>query len=73
MIGMKGYLNAYIDRRMKYIIEEWELASRQDISDYADRLDALEQEIPRLKAFEKIAGDKLAQLENRAKNLKGRT
>jgi polyhydroxyalkanoate synthesis regulator phasin len=73
MIGMKGYLNAYIDRRMKYVIEEWELSTRNDIADFSGRLEALEQEIPRLKAFEKSAGDKLTQLENRAKVLKGRT
>ncbi len=73
MIGMKGYLNAYIDRRMKYVIEEWELSTRNDIADFSGRLEALEQEIPRLKVFEKTAGDKLTQLENRAKVLKGRT
>jgi polyhydroxyalkanoate synthesis regulator phasin len=73
MIGMKGYLNAYIDRRMKYAIEEWELSTRHDISDFSSRLDALEREIPRLKVFEKDAGDKLTQLENRANKLKGRT
>jgi len=73
MIGMKGYLNAYIDRRMKYVIEEWELSTRNDVLDFSGRLEALEQEIPRLKVFEKTAGDKLTQLENRANKLKGRT
>jgi polyhydroxyalkanoate synthesis regulator phasin len=73
MIGMKGYLNAYIDRRMKYAIEEWELSTKNDVLDFSGRLEALEQEIPRLKVFEKTAGDKLTQLENRANKLKGRT
>lgn len=73
MIGMKGYLNAYIDRRMKYAIEEWELSTRNDVLDFSGRLEALEQEIPRLKVFEKSAADKLTQLETRANKLKGRT
>jgi polyhydroxyalkanoate synthesis regulator phasin len=73
MIGMKGYLNAYIDRRMKYAIEEWDLSTKNDVLDFSGRLEALEQEIPRLKAFEKTAGDKLTQLETRANKLKGRT
>jgi len=73
MIGMKGYLNAYIDRRMKYVIEEWELSTRNDVLDFSGRLEALEQEIPRLKVFEKSAADKLTQLETRANKLKGRT
>jgi len=73
MIGMKGYLNAYIDRRMKYVIEEWELSTKNDVLDFSGRLEALEQEIPRLKVFEKSAADKLTQLETRANKLKGRT
>ena len=73
MIGMKGYLNAYIDRRMKYAIEEWELSTKNDVLDFSGRLEALEQEIPRLKVFEKSAADKLTQLETRANKLKGRT
>ncbi|MDO8872239.1 MAG: hypothetical protein Q7V05_05860 [Methanoregula sp.] len=71
MIGMNTYLNAYVDRRMKYIVDEWDLSTRVDISDFTSRLDALEQEIPRLKAFEHAASDKLTELENRAGKLKG--
>ena len=25
MIGINTYLNAYVDRRMKYIVDEWDL------------------------------------------------
>lgn len=72
MIGMDSYLNAYVDRRMKNIVEEWDLSTGQDLDDFTDRLAALEQEIPRLKAFEHASGDKLSELENRARRLKGR-
>jgi len=72
MIGTDKYLNAYVDRRMKYIVDEWDLSTRTDLSDFTGRLDAIEQEIPRLKAFEHTASDKLTELENRAGKLKGR-
>ncbi|MFZ1128393.1 hypothetical protein [Methanoregula sp.] len=72
MIGMDSYLNAYVDRRMKYIVDEWDLATKADLSDFASRLAALEQEIPRLKAFGQEAVDKLTGLETRADKLKGR-
>ncbi|HEX3000896.1 MAG TPA: hypothetical protein VHN82_00765 [Methanoregula sp.] len=72
MIGMDSYLNAYVDRRMKYIVEEYDLSTRNDLTDFTTRLDALEREIPRLKTFEQEAADKLAALEARARDLKGR-
>jgi len=72
MIGMDSYLNAYVDRRMKNIVDEWALSTGSDLTDFTDRLDALEQEIPRLQAFEHAAGDKLTELETRARKLKGR-
>ena len=71
MIGMNTYLNAYVDRRMKYIVDEWDLSTMTDLSDFTSRLDAIEQEVPRLKAFEHAASDKLSELENRASKLKG--
>ncbi len=72
MIGTDKYLNAYVDRRMKYIVDEWDLSTRTDLSDFTGRLNAIEQEIPHLKAFEHTASDKLTELENRAGKLKGR-
>jgi hypothetical protein len=72
MIGMDSYLNAYVDRRMKYIVDEWDLATKADLSDFASRLAALEQEIPRLKVFGQEAADKLSGLETRAAHLRGR-
>ena len=72
MISMDSYLNAYVDRRMRSIVEEWDLSTRQDIDDLSDRLAALEREVPRLKASGLKASDKLGELEARAQRLKGR-
>jgi polyhydroxyalkanoate synthesis regulator phasin len=69
---MKSYMNAYIDRRMKSVIEEWDLSRKDDIADFTSRLDAIEQEIPRLKASGHTAADKLTELENRARILRGK-
>ena len=70
MIGMKNYLNAYVDRRMQAIVEEWDLARTSDIADFTSRLYAIEQEIPGLKASSHAASDKMTELENRARRLK---
>ena len=72
MIGMDPYLNAYVDRQMKLIVDEWDLSTGNDLADFTERLYALEQEIPRMQAFEHAAGDKLTELETRARKLKGR-
>jgi hypothetical protein len=71
MIGMDTYLNAYVDRRMNNIVDEWDLATRTDLADFTGRLDAIEREVPRLKAFGQAAVDKLTELETRANKLKG--
>jgi hypothetical protein len=73
MISLDSYLGAYVDRRMKNIVDEWELATGNDLAGFTTRLYAIEQEIPRLQAFEHAASDKLTELETRARKLKGRT
>ncbi len=72
MIGMESYLNAYVDRRMKYIVEEWDLSTGNDLDDFTRRLSALETETARLQAAEHAAADTLTGLESRARKLKGR-
>ena len=72
MIGTKRYMDAYVDRRMKSIVEEWDLSRKDDISDFTARLDAIEQEIPRLKQSKKASVEKLMELEIRARRLKER-
>lgn len=72
MNAMNSYLSAYVDRRMQYIVDEWELSTGNELSDFTKRLYAMEEEILRLQAFEHAASDKLAELETRARNLRGR-
>lgn len=72
MIGMDKYLDAYVDRRMQSIMEEWDLATQPDLGDFSRRLAALEEEIPRQRAFDRSAAEKLSELERRAAVLKGR-
>ena len=72
MIGMKNYMNAYVDRRMKTVVEEWDLCRKEDVNDFTARLDAIEQEIPRLKESKKASVEKLMELEIRARKLKER-
>ena len=53
------YLNTYVDRRMKYVIEEWQLATRNDIADFERRINALSNEAARLTGVEKAVETKL--------------
>jgi polyhydroxyalkanoate synthesis regulator phasin len=57
---VERYLGGYLDRRMKYHIEEWQLATRTEAADIGERIAALEREAARL-----------ARLEARARALKG--
>ena len=37
-MSMDRYMNAYIDRRMKLVIDDWQLATTADIRDLSQRL-----------------------------------
>jgi predicted nucleic acid-binding Zn-ribbon protein len=65
-----GYVDEYLDKNMEYLIEEWQLATKRDITDYRKRVQALEREIDPLADFEASASEKLAALENRLKKIK---
>jgi len=65
------YLGSYVDRRMKYLIDEWNLATRQDIGDLESRLSALEEESRRCSWFEGTASAKLTELERRLEYVRG--
>ncbi len=65
MTGFDKYMNTYLDRRMKDIIEEWNLGTRRDFGDFTERLDFVEKEIRELGVFEKGADARLAELEQR--------
>jgi hypothetical protein len=65
MSGFDNYMNSYLDRRMKDIIEEWNLGTRRDFGDFTQRLGFVEKEIRELGVFEKGADARLAVLEQR--------
>jgi hypothetical protein len=66
------YMNSYLDRRMKYLIEEWQIATKNDVADLSGRLNALSDEATKLAAFGKTADAKLSALETRAKKLEAK-
>jgi hypothetical protein len=65
MTGIDSYMNTYLDRRMKFIISDWELATRIDSADLEERLRNLENDITSLGDFEKMADGKLLEMETR--------
>ena len=66
------YMNTYLDRRMKYLIEEWQIATKNDVADLSKRLNVLSNEATKLAAFEKTTDAKLSVLEARAKKLEAK-
>jgi polyhydroxyalkanoate synthesis regulator phasin len=69
MPGIDSYMNKYLDRRMKYLIEEWDLSTRQDTQDFEHRLESLEEASHEIQDFETGAEAKLDELEARLKKL----
>lgn len=63
-------IDEYIDRHMERLIEEWELATRRDITHFTKRVKALEREIDPLREFEVYASERLTNLEERLKQVK---
>ncbi|KQC02860.1 MAG: hypothetical protein APR55_07575 [Methanolinea sp. SDB] len=70
MIGIDNYLGGYLDRRMKYMIEEWSLGTYRDLGDLEVRLKDLEEEIQELDKFEMEADAKLTDLEKRIERIR---
>jgi hypothetical protein len=71
MVGMDSYMNAYLDRRMKNLIQDWDLATQNDIGDFETRLRAIEETTKQIESFETSAGIKIDNLEERLSRLKG--
>jgi len=65
-------MNKYLDRRMKYLIEEWQIATKNEVADFSTRLNALSAEAAKLATFEKNTDEKLSALEARAKKLEAK-
>ena len=70
MVGIDSYMNTYLDRRMKFLIQDWDLATRLDLGTFEARLQAVEEAAREIDLFETEAEDKLGALETRLKNLK---
>jgi len=70
MVGMDSYMNAYLDRRMKFLIQEWDLATQNDLGDFENRLRTIEEATKQIESFETSAEIKLDNLEHRLLNLK---
>jgi len=66
------YMNSYLDRRMKYLIEEWQIATKNDIADFDRRIKAISTEADKLEASGKAAETRLVSLETRAQALEAR-
>jgi len=70
MVGMDSYMNAYLDRRMKNLIQDWDLATRNDIGDFENRLQAIEEATKEVESFETSAEITLENLEHRLLQIK---
>jgi polyhydroxyalkanoate synthesis regulator phasin len=70
MVGMDSYMNAYLDRRMKNLIQDWDLATENDLGDFENRLQALEETAQHVESFETDARIRLDNLEQRLARLK---
>ncbi|WFN35603.1 hypothetical protein L1S32_05740 [Methanogenium sp. S4BF] len=70
MAGFDDYMNTYLDRRMKDIIDEWNLGTMRDFGDYQDRLRMVETEIREMGRFTAEAGMKLTDMEQRLEKVR---
>ncbi|WP_300984788.1 hypothetical protein [Methanospirillum sp.] len=69
---MDRYMNAYIDRRMKLVIDDWQLATTADIRDLSQRFRQVRQDAEGLKTFERESQDRMDRMEERIRKLKER-
>jgi len=69
---LDNYLSGYLDRRMSMIIEEWQISTRNDLSDLTQRFHRVQDELTGLKSFERETSTRLTDLEARVRQLKER-
>jgi len=70
MAGFDDYMNTYLDRRMKNIVEEWNLGTMKDFGDYLVRLRSVEAEILEMGDFTYEAKEKLTNMEERLEKVR---
>ena len=66
------YLLKYLDRRMNLIIEDWNLATRDDLNDLESRYSNLQEQLSESKKFEKETQSRISDLEDRVKRMRSR-
>jgi hypothetical protein len=69
--SVDNYVSGYLDRRMKLLVEEWNLARKRDLGDFPTRMEALDRGMDQIKTYEKTAGARITELENRFRKLAG--
>jgi hypothetical protein len=72
MMSLDTYLSGYLDRRMNLIVDEWQLTTRNDLTDLTQRLHHAQDELVGLKSFERDTGSRITDLESRVRKLKER-
>jgi len=65
MVGIDSYMNKYLDRKMKFLLEDWDLSTQQDTGDFEKRLSAVEEAAHEITDFETAAEARLDDLETR--------
>jgi len=70
MMNFDNYLSGYLDRRMNLIIDEWQIATKGDLTDLTQRFHRVQDDLTSLKSFEKETADKLSDLEERVRKIK---
>lgn len=64
-MNMDNYLNSYLDRRMKLIIDDWQLGTKSEIRSVVERYNQVKSEVESLKAFERESKDRMDRIEER--------
>jgi len=67
---MDSYMNTYLDRRMKLLIQDWDLATQNDLGNFEERLQTIEETTKQIQSFENSAEITLDNLEHRLLSLK---
>jgi len=71
-MNMDNYLNSYLDRRMKLMIDEWQISTTSDLKDLSLRYHRVKDEVESLKTFERQSQDRMDRMEERVRSLRER-
>ncbi|HOJ96057.1 MAG TPA: hypothetical protein PK024_04365 [Methanospirillum sp.] len=71
-MNLDTYLNAYLDRRMKLMIDDWQLGTTADLRDLSQRFRQVKHEVERLKSFERESQDRMDRMEERIRRISER-